>query len=214
MQMTKEQKIDIQKMMAERSAINDQKLKEMLDAGRSIIRIGFTGHRPNKLGGYDLSAPGYANVQQDLEIYIEKNLAVYDIVVGHSGLALGGDTIWSKAIIAMKEKFPGRVFFHAEVPMLEQADAWFKQTDIDLWRAQIDRADFATVYGSLEGLTDAERKKMSGVYLNTRNVGMIEHSDVMLALHDGSAGGTGNAVRDSKKRNVPVLTVHPNVYFG
>lgn len=181
---------------------------------KTVVHIGFTGHRPNKLGGYDLSARGYKELQEDLEIYIERNLEVYEIVVCHSGLALGGDTIWSKAILSMKDKYPGRVLFHAEIPMLEQADAWFKQSDIDFWHEQVNRADFKSIYGSLANLSDAERKKMSSRYLNERNVGMIEHSHIMLALHDGTSGGTGNAVRDAKKRNIPVYAVHPNVYFA
>ena len=180
---------------------------------QTVIHIGFTGHRPNKLGGYDLSVQGYLNMQQDLETYIEKNLEVFDVVVGHSGLALGGDTVWSKAILAMKEKYPGRVLFHAEIPMMEQAEAWFKQSDIDFWHEQVERADFTSVYGSLAGRPDHERKRLASKYLNLRNEGMLGHSGVLLALHDGSTGGTGNAVAHAKEINLVTHTVHPNVYF-
>lgn len=180
---------------------------------KTEIHIGFTGHRPNKLGGYDLSVQGYLNMQQDLETYIEKNLEVFDVVVGHSGLALGGDTVWSKAILAMKEKYPGRVLFHAEIPMMEQAEAWFKQSDIDFWHEQVERADFTSVYGSLAGRPDHERKRLASKYLNLRNEGMLGHSGVLLALHDGSTGGTGNAVAHAKEINLVTHTVHPNVYF-
>lgn len=180
-----------------------------------IIRIALTGHRPQKLGGFDLSKPGYAKLQQGLETYIERNLDVYDIVVGHSGLALGADTIWSKAILAMKAKYPGRVFFHAEIPMMEQSSAWFKKSDIDFWKEQIERADEKTVYGSFEGITDdGERRKLAGKFLNERNHGMLDHSDVLLALHDGSGGGTGNAVAYAKKTGLTTITVHPDVYFA
>lgn len=177
------------------------------------IHIGFTGHRPNKLGGYDLSAQGYRDLQDDLETYIERNLQVFDFVIGHSGLALGGDTIWSKAILSMKEKYPGRVLFHAEIPMMEQAEAWFKQSDIDFWHEQVERADFKSVYGSLAGRSDSERKKLAAKFLNVRNEGMLDHSNVLLALHDGTSGGTGNAVAYAKKTNLVTHTVHPNVYF-
>lgn len=178
------------------------------------IHIGLTGHRPSKLGGYDLSQPAYLSLQRDLEIYIERNLEVYETVVGHSGLALGADTIWSKAILAMKLKHPGRVKFHAEIPMLEQASAWFKKSDIDFWNEQVERADEQSVYGSLEGITDkSERTRLAGKFLNVRNHGMLDHSNVLLALHDGSKGGTGNAVAYAKKTNLTTITVHPNVYF-
>lgn len=180
----------------------------------STVHIALTGHRPTKLGGYDLSTPGYTAMQRDLETYIERTLAVHDVVVGHSGLALGADTIWSKAILAMKVKYPGRVLFHAEVPMLEQPDAWFKKTDIDFWHEQIRRADAQTTYGSLKDLETSVRNRKARDLLLARNVGMIEACDVLLAIHDGSTGGTAHAVGEAKKRNIMTVTVHPKTYFG
>lgn len=180
---------------------------------KTTVHIGFTGHRPGKLGGYDILSQGYINLQHDLEAYIERNLEMFDIVIGHTGLALGGDTIWSKAILAMKEKYPRRVFFHADIPMMEQAEAWFKQSDIDFWYEQIERADFKTVYGSLAGVEKHERRELASKLLNLRNEGMLDHSDVLLALYDGTSGGTENAVKYAKKINLVTHSVHPNVYF-
>lgn len=180
----------------------------------SIIHIGFTGHRPNKLGGYDLSKPSYMALQHDLEVYIERNLAVYQTVVGHSGLALGGDTIWSKAILAMRAKYPGRVLFHAEIPMMEQASVWIGKQDVAFWHKQVESADFKTVYGSLAGKSDAERRHLSAKYLNLRNEGMLGHSNVLLALWNGTSGGTGNAVAYAKKTGLTTYIVHPDVYFA
>lgn len=181
---------------------------------KAIIHIGFTGHRPKKLGGYNLNTQGYLNLQEDLETYIQRLLdAGFKEVVGHSGLALGGDTVWSKAILAMKEKHPGRVLFHAEIPMMEQPNAWFKQSDIDFWHEQVERADFKSVYGSLEGVDENKRRKLASKFLDLRNEGMLDHSDVLLALYDGSSGGTGNAVKYAKKINLVTHTVHPSVYF-
>lgn len=180
----------------------------------STIHIALTGHRPTKLGGYDITTPAYVAMQRDLETYIEKNLAVYQQVVGHSGLALGADTIWSKAILAMKEKYPGRVLFHAEVPMLEQSEAWFKESDITFWDEQIAKADFKTVSGSLEGLSGQRRNNEARRLLLKRNEQMVSACDVLLAVHDGSKGGTSHAVDYAKRRNILTITVHPEVYFG
>ena len=98
---------------------------------RHELHIGLTGHRPNKLGGYDLSQKSYRKLQDYLERFIHHNLQSFDIIIGHSGLALGADTIWSKAILAMRDRNPGRVKLHAEIPMLSQASVWFKKSDID-----------------------------------------------------------------------------------
>ena len=180
---------------------------------KTTIRIGFTGHRPTKLGGYNLQTTEYNRLQQDLEWYIERNLAVYETVIGHSCLAQGGDTIWSKAILAMKDKYPGRVQLHAEIPFMEQPDVWPNQDDINFWHEQVQRADDKTIYGSLANVTGAARRAMAIDLLNKGNIGIIEHVDIMLALYNGSKSGTGHAIREAEKQNVPVYVVHPDIYF-
>lgn len=186
-------------------------------AGKSVLRIALTGHRPNKLGGYDLSTPAYRRLQTDLETYIENALKRADVVIGHSGLALGADTVWAEAILAMRTKYPTRVFFHAEIPMLEQSEAWFKKSDIQAWERFVASADEQTVYGSLAGLdkTSDARKKKASQLLNLRNDGMIDHADELLGLYDGhSRGGTANALAYAKKVGKKTFIVAPSVYFG
>jgi len=182
--------------------------------GQSVLHIGLTGHRPPKLGGYNIQTPAYAHLQRDLEQYIEYQLQHHDVIVGHSGLALGADTVWSKAILAMRERYPKRVFFHAEIPMEEQASAWFKKDDIDFWNLQVNRADFKTVYGRLSDYPENQRRKMAYVFLNKRNEGMLQHSDVLLAVWDGSTGGTGHAVKYAKKCGLETVFIDPEKYFG
>lgn len=186
-------------------------------AEKSVLHIALTGHRPNKLGGYDLSTPAYRRLQSDLETYIENALKRADVVVGHSGLALGADTVWAEAILAMRDKHPGRVFFHAEIPMMEQSEAWFKDSDVSRWRRFVDAADEQTVYGALAGLdkTSDARKRKASQLLNLRNDGMIDHADELLGLYDGhSRGGTANALAYAKKVGKFTFIVAPSVYFG
>lgn len=176
----------------------------------NVLHIGLTGHRPNKLGGYDISTPSYQKLQNDLEQYIHYQLQSHDTVVGHSGLALGADTVWSKAIMNMREKHSDRVKFHAEIPFMSQHSKWFKKSDIDFWHKQVDTADDSTVYGDFTTeITNAQ----AGKALNDRNIGMIDHSDVMLAIWDGSSSGTGNAVKYSLSMNKPIQFIDPKKYF-
>lgn len=179
----------------------------------TTINISLTGHRPQKLGGFDISTNNYLLLQQDLEIYIEKNLAVHQKVIGHSGLALGADTIWSKAILAMRKKYPNRVELHAHIPMLEQSSVWFNKTDIDFWQEQVDTADHKTVYGSLADIPQDKRGRESGRLLDVRNHGMLDSGDVLLALWDGTTSGTGNAVKYAETTSLTTIIVHPEVYF-
>lgn len=177
----------------------------------SIIHISLTGHRPTKLGGYDISQSPYKKLQDDLEQYIQYQLQSHDIVVGHSGLALGADTIWSKAILSMKEQYPGRVEFHAEIPFMTQHSKWFKKSDIDFWHEQVNAADGQSVYADFDSSVSNQE---AGKALNDRNIGMIDHADILLALWDGSHGGTGNAVKYARSNQLPIQFIDPKNYFN
>lgn len=181
----------------------------------TIIHIALTGHRPAKIGGYNMATPAYKHMQDDLEAYIRFNLQQYDTVWCHSGLALGADTVWSKAILAMKQEYPGRVLFHAEIPTFSQKDAWFKKSDIDFWNLQVQRADDKSIYDSeFETYDAAKRKRLIGKILNDRNIGMINHADVLLAVYvTGSTGGTKNAVDYAIKTNKHIQYIDTKKYF-
>ncbi len=179
------------------------------------IAIALTGHRPNKLGGYNINTKPYHNLQKDLEQFIEFKLRTHDIVWGHSGLALGADTIWSKAILAMRKKYPKRVFFHAEIPMWSQSQPWFKTSDTEFWKYQVEKADRYTVYDkTFHEQPDEVRNKLAGQVLDQRNVGMINHCDILLAIyHTNELGGTANAVKYAKSIDKELITIDPNKYF-
>lgn len=174
------------------------------------FHIALTGHRPKKLGGYNIYTPSYQQLQRDLEQYIHFQLRTHETIVGHSGLALGADTIWSKAILAVRDQCPDRVQFHAEVPFKTQYGRWFKKDDIDFWHQQMRSADDYTLYSDADELTGREVANA----LDDRNNGMIDHADVLLALWDGSNSGTGNAVAYAKSIGRPIQMVDPKQYFG
>ena len=179
----------------------------------TTLHIALTGHRPTKLGGYNLSTPEYAALRADLEQYIRYQLTNHDTVVGHSGLALGADTIWSKAILNMRDQYPDRVKFHAEIPMMTQYKKWFKQSDIDFWHHQVAVADEKTIYATFDDPTNVTNQE-AGKALKDRNIGMIDHSNVVLAVWDGTPGGTMHAVKYADKTNKPVVIIRPKTYFN
>lgn len=177
------------------------------------IHIALTGHRPTKLGGYNLERPGYKKLQAHLEQYIRFQLQNHDFVVCHSGLALGADSIWSKAAFAVKEQYPDRVFFHAEIPMPEQPSVWVNKSDIKFWHYQVDNADYKSIYGNLSDFPESDRRKMSAQLLDDRNIGMVHHADILLAIYDGSKSGTGNAVKYAEKIGTETVLIDPKNYF-
>ncbi|ROR76086.1 Uncharacterized SPBc2 prophage-derived protein YoqJ [Plantibacter flavus] len=165
------------------------------------FHIALTGHRPNKLAGYDLTHPFYVELQAWLEHIITTGLAQHRHLRLSSGLALGADTIWSRAILAMRDRFPGRISFVAEIPVMTQASQWPAAADVEFWHEQVARADFRNVYAD----------EYSPRAMQLRNEGMIRPAQLLLAVWDGSSGGTGHAVRFAEKQGIPIFQISPTV---
>lgn len=175
---------------------------------KTIFNYTLTGHRPNKLDGYSLETPFYTRLQNKLERIIESRLETHDFVVCRSGLALGADTVWSEAVLAVRKRFPNRVFFYAYEAFTGVHLRWQKENQEQFLRHKR-LADYVhtTDFG--------ERKRdrtMCIKALNQCSVDMIEPSDCVIAIWDGSRGGTGNAVRDAKKRDKELLVLHPDTF--
>lgn len=151
--------------------------------------VAFTGHRPNKLGGFSLPNPTYIKVCQQIESTL-KELKPEKVI---SGMALGVDQ-WA-AYIAFKLKIP----FIAAVPFLNQESKW--PTSSQETYNKLIKLAAETVIVS-EGA-------YSAVKMQTRNEWMIDHCDQVIAVWDGSNGGTGNCVNYAKSKNKSIIYIDP-----
>lgn len=184
----------------------------------NTVHLAVTGHRPNKLGGYDIDQhEGYNQLKQlfihAIEFYVKQGLNV----TGHTGMALGADTVWGLAILDMKEKYPGRVHLHAEIPFLSQPNVWFNQQDKDRWQLLYDNADERTVYDpTFESFNEAVRKRKAGKVLNERNQGMVNNCDRLIAVYDGVStvnSGTYNTIQYAISMDKPVSVIKSQEIF-
>lgn len=165
--------------------------------------VALTGHRPNKLWGYDLNHPAYRALQNHLEFLIEDGLKRSDVLRLHSGMALGADTIWAQAIVALKKRYPQRIVFVANVPFETQDSRW-PDTSRQTYRSLLTQADEIVISGVVSARTSAP------YLLNLRNEHMIEPADVLLALYDGSTtGGTANAIAYAHRKGKKVHVMPP-----
>lgn len=146
-----------------------------------------TGHRPEKLGGYDQKtrrALGALAVE-----YLHETKPKGMIV----GMAQGWDQAVAAASIVLG------IPFTAAVPFSGQADTWPAEAQVR-YRRLLAAADQVIV-------TAAPDIHSISAKLQYRNEWMVDRADAMLALWDGSWGGTFNCIRYAEKIGVPVINL-------
>lgn len=152
-------------------------------AAGSLI-LAATGHRPHKLGGYDdatfarlVRLAGDALSERSPKLVI-------------SGMALGWDQAVAQAAVCLG------IPFLAAVPFEGQARRWPKETWPRYCRL-IEAASAVEIVSEFPGVRA----------LALRNEWMVDRAHVMLALWDGSWGGTFNCIQYASRKGVPVENV-------
>lgn len=151
--------------------------------------VAFTGHRPDKLGGYTLPNPIYNNVCRQIEAQL-RELKPEKII---SGMALGVDQ-WA-AYIAFKNKIP----FVAAVPFKDQDSVWFQESKLAYAKLLAKAVEVVIVS---EGGYSAHK-------LQIRNEWMVDHCDKLIAIWDGTPGGTCNCIKYAKSKNKDIIFINP-----
>jgi uncharacterized phage-like protein YoqJ len=154
--------------------------------------IAGTGHRPSKCGGFIIPNPTFNYICKTTElILIRENLT--KII---TGMALGYDT-WL-AQIAYKLKIP----FIAAIPFVGQESIWPKESQV-IYRKILDLANEVVIVS--EGSYNVQKMQI-------RNEWMVNNSDKVLAIWDGSNSGTGRCVDYARKIGKEIIQINPNDY--
>lgn len=147
--------------------------------------IAATGHRPQKLGGYG------AHVDSKLrglaQIWLQNNRP--DGVI--SGMALGWDMAFAEAAIMLG------ITLHAAVPFRGQQSVWPCESQ-ERYQQILNCARSITVV--CEG--DYAAHKMQ-----VRNEWMVDRATRVLALWDGTPGGTHNCVMYAHRQQKPIVNL-------
>ncbi len=146
-----------------------------------------TGHRPDKLGGNGnqtrLALGGLATE------YLSQTQPEKVI----SGMALGWDQALAGAAVALG------IPFIAAVPFLSQAHRWPAEAKERYYRL-LDAAETVEMTGVMQHGSEAEVNHL----MQVRNEWMVDRADRMVALWNGSWGGTHNCITYARKRGVPI----------
>lgn len=149
----------------------------------------FTGHRPNKLGGYDEVNP----TRDQIRKLIRELLIGLAVTQAISGMALGVDQ-W-----AAEECVELGIPFIAAVPFEGQEDRW------PPWS----RAKYSELLNQSKEIVKICEPGYSPAKMQTRNEWMVDHCDVLIAVWDGSSGGTANCVRYAEQVGKEIKRISP-----
>ncbi len=149
------------------------------------MNICITGRRPQKLGGFT------KEVDEKLrQLFIKKFLWLKpDNVI--SGMALGADMAAAEAAISLGIKVI------AAVPFKGQETVWPESSQR---RYNDILAKCSQIVTVCEGGYSASK-------LQERNVWMVDHSDMVLALWDGTSGGTSNCVQYAERKGKTIRNI-------
>lgn len=164
------------------------------------MKIAITGHRPNKLGNdYDLISPLIQRIKEEIMLqlypYVSKSAGVSNGLTLITGMALGIDTLFAK--IAIENNIP----FIAAIPCGGHMNKW-PQKSQDIYM-NITRNDLCTVnYVSREAYTN--------FCMQHRNEWMVDNCDLLIAVWDGTPGGTANCVKYAQEKGKEIVRINPN----
>lgn len=150
-----------------------------------------TGHRPDKIGGWNYTNPTarwcYFQAVKHIELLNPAKII--------TGGAMGWDQIVATAALNLS------IPLEVAIPFKDFEDRWsdyFK----DIHRKILSRADKVTYI--CEEFSNAAYQK--------RNIYMVDNSNHLLALWNGTSGGTENCYKYAEKVGKSITRINPNDY--
>ena len=203
-----------------------------------MTTLAYTGHRPNKLWGYDYKHPNYIKVKEMVkaDAITALNNDPEKKITMVTGMALGFDTIVALAAIDLKQEgYDVRLV--AAIPCAGQEKQWPEPSRV-MYRNILTWCDeiigmtetcyvelgidyeidfFTNTVTSYLLYKKNVQPNESHIYeqsyrpwlMQKRNEYMVDRCDKLTALWDGSSGGTGNCVKYAIKQNKNILTIVP-----
>ena len=153
----------------------------------------FTGHRPERLP--------WGRNEDDLRCAALKTLLrrtvreVYDrgFHTFLCGMARGCDTYFCEEVLQLRRRVQD-ITLEAAIPCLSQSDGWTAAQQ-ERYRDLLELCNYRTVV----------QEKYDPGCMHRRNRYMVDRSSLLLAVHDGSPGGTRYTIEYALRRRKDVL---------
>lgn len=160
------------------------------------MRIAVTGHRPDKLGGYDENPCHVAvkdHMRNLIRHYLDTSGEMIEVI---SGMALGCDQWWAEigvdegALLLAYVPFPG---FDSKWPSTSRAHL------------------LALLASASEQIVVDPDPAYSAAKLQKRNERMVDDCDILVAYWTGAAGGTANCIKYARATypDKPIFIYNP-----
>jgi len=178
------------------------------------MTVAITGHRPSKLDNdYGLTSPLTYWIKDEI-IKVLKTESAPKLI---TGMALGVDTLF--AHIGATEEIP----YTAAIPFIGQDRVWpIKSRKVYLHYLKLASSIYIVnqdlymnyaMFHELYTREDTEYSRSEIIkFLDDRNKWMIDNCDRLIAVYDGTKGGTDNAVRYAMSTGVnkPTTIINPH----
>lgn len=158
----------------------------------------FTGHRPQTITYlWDESSPQSLELISRIKkaiVYLIKEKGVTHFI---SGMAIGVDMIAAEIVLDLKKKYP-TITLECAIPCETQANKWTEK--------------YRDRYFSIIEMSDKEtllQTHYTADCMHKRNRYMVDHSEYVVAVWDGSPSGTGKTVMYAKENNKEILQIKP-----
>lgn len=175
------------------------------------MKIAVTGHRPSKLGdAYDVMHPTNINIAVMMRNFIldkagfdeaTQTFATTEKVLLISGMALGVDTLWALVGLKLKYQYPHKFDLECAIPCANHSSRWKK----------VDKERHADIIKRASTVTMVSEEAYAPYLMQKRNEYMVDKADILLAVWDGTKGGTGNCVKYAVKKGSTIYQYHPTV---
>lgn len=157
------------------------------------MKISVTGHRPDKLFGYNIFDSKYDYIKQK----ICEQLLKYKPDIVYTGMALGVDQIF--ALEALNLNIP----IVAAIPCDNQDKLWIKESKVL----------YNEILGKCKEIVVVSPGPYAGWKMQKRNEYIVDNCDILLAVYKGEGGtakgGTANCVNYAKLINKEILIINP-----
>ena len=158
------------------------------------MKLCVTGHRPSKMFGYDIHNKEWTTLKEEFK----KLLVEEGCREAITGMALGVDTVFALAVLELKEEGYD-IKLHCAIPCRNHSCKWVKES-VDLYNDILSKADI---------VKRVSNEPYKPYLMQKRNEYMVDLADKVIAVWDGSKGGTSNCVRYAEKCGKEIIKILP-----